>query len=491
MYKKEKGICPPEVSGAWPIIGHLRQFSGNDVHLVRKMGGLTEEYGPIFTIQLGVYKYLVISSWEAVKDCFTIHDKDFAARPASCAGKYLGYDNAMIGFAEYGPYWRKMRKLVLQEILSNKTLEKLKYGRISEVDTFIKELYSSISMANGEAVNISDWFEQLTLNIIVKMIAGKKYTYTSMDQEAQHFKKVFKKYMYLLGEFVLVDVVPIPFLNWVDYRGRIKLMKQISKEMDIILQNWLEEHVKKQRLDNSEDFIDVILALINNDESMDSYTREKTIKAMVLSVILDGFDTISVHLTWLMTLIVNNKHVMKRAQEEIDKEIGRDRWVEENDIKKLVYLQAIVKETLRLYPPAPLLFPHEAMKNCNVGGYFIPKGCRLIVNAWKLHRDTRIWTDNAESFIPERFLSNQAELSINGQHFEYVPFGSGRRTCPGIIYATQVTHLTLARLLQAFNFSIPFDRPVDMLEGVGITLPKANPLQLLITPRLSPMLYEF
>ncbi|CAK9180595.1 unnamed protein product [Ilex paraguariensis] len=179
---------------------------------------------------------------------------------------------------------------------------------------------------------------------------------------------------------------------------------------------------------------------------------------------------------------------MKRAQEEIEIKVGKNKWVEESDINNLVYLQAIVKETLRLYPPGPLSVPHEAMEDCNVGGYHIPKGTRLLVNVWKLHRDPRIWSD-PETFMPERFLTNHTEVDVGGQQFEYTPFGSGRRSCPGMTFAMQVTHLTLARLLQGFDFKTPADAPVDMTEGLGITLPKATPVHVLITPRLSSELY--
>lgn len=208
------------------------------------------------------------------------------------------------------------------------------------------------------------------------------------------------------------------------------------------------------------------------------------------SLILDGSDTTAVHLIWIMSLLLNNPHAMKRAQEEIDTKVGKARWVEESDIKNLVYLQAIVKETLRLYPPVPLLLPHEAIQDCKVAGYHIPKGTRLYINAWKIHRDPNIWSE-PEKFIPERFLTSKANVDVRGQYFEFIPFGSGRRSCPGITFATLVTHLTFARLLQGFDFSKPSNTPIDMTEGVGITLPKVNQVEVLITPRLSSKFYVF
>jgi cytochrome P450 len=163
--------------------------------------------------------------------------------------------------------------------------------------------------------------------------------------------------------------------------------------------------------------------------------------------------------------------------------------VESSDIKNLVYLQAIVKETLRLYPPGPLLVPHEALEDCYIQGYNVPKGTRVFANVWKLHRDPSIWS-KPEKFSPERFINENGEIDHESHQFEYLPFGLGRRACPGSIFATQVIFITLARLLHGFDLDLTMDEVVDMKEGLGITLPKLTPLQVLLTPRLSYGLYQ-
>ncbi|CAL5388076.1 unnamed protein product [Camellia sinensis] len=231
-----------------------------------------------------------------------------------------------------------------------------------------------------------------------------------------------------------------------------------------------------------------MLSVIDDSYTQD-HTRETIIKATILNIILAGSDTTAITLTWIMSALLNNKHALSRAQQEIDTKVGKNTWVEESDIKNLVYLQAIVKETLRLYPPGPIAVPHQATEDCQIGGYDIPKGTRLFPNVWKLHRDPRVWTDPDE-FVPERFLTTHAEVDVSGQHFEFTPFGSGRRACPGIGFALQVTHLTMARLLQGFDFATPLNEPVDMTEGLGITLPKATPLEVIVTARLDSQLYE-
>lgn len=204
---------------------------------------------------------------------------------------------------------------------------------------------------------------------------------------------------------------------------------------------------------------------------------------------MTGSESAAETLIWALSLLLNNRHVLKLAQEELDIKVGRHKWVEESDIKHLTYLQAIVKETLRLYPPGPLGGPREATQDCHVGGYYVPKGTRLTVNIWKLHRDSRVWSEPLE-FRPERFLGEHKNVNFQGQNFEYIPFSSGRRMCPAVTYGSQLVQMILAGLLQGFHISTPVDKAVDMSEGLGIALPKVKPLEIIVTPRLPLELYQ-
>ncbi|KAJ0640073.1 putative cytochrome P450 [Helianthus annuus] len=206
-------------------------------------------------------------------------------------------------------------------------------------------------------------------------------------------------------------------------------------------------------------------------------------------MITAGSDTTSVTLTWALSLLLNNPNTLKNAQEEIDEHVGRDRQVEESDIKNLVYLDTIIKETLRLYPAAPLSVPHESMEDCVVSGYDIPKGTHLLVNLWKIHRDPNIWSDPCE-FKPERFLTSQKDIDLKGNHFELLPFGTGRRMCPGVYFALQVLPLALANVIQQFVINRTSNEPIDMSESSGLTTSKATPLQVLLAPRLSHQMYH-
>lgn len=190
-------------------------------------------------------------------------------------------------------------------------------------------------------------------------------------------------------------------------------------------------------------------------------------------------------LTWMMSLLLNNPQSLRKAQEEIDKVVGKDRQINESDITNLVYLQAIVKETLRLYPAGRLGGMREFTEDCTVAGYHVPKGTWLMVNLWKLQQDPEIWSNPLE-FRPERFLEgNHKHVDVKGTNFELIPFGAGRRSCPGTALALQILHLVVGTLLQNFDIRTPDDGPIDMAETAGLTSAKASPLEVLISPRMS------
>ncbi|TKY68664.1 cytochrome P450 CYP82D47 [Spatholobus suberectus] len=489
---KIKGLQPPEPSGALPLIGHLHLL-GDQTPLARIFAALADKYGPIFQIRLGAYPAFVICNQEAIKECFTTNDKALASRPKSSHGVHLGYNFAGFGFASYGPYWVKLRKLTMLELLSARRLELLRHVYESEIDTLIRDLWMYLGGNTDVKVTISEWLERLTFNMLTKMVAGKRYfSYLQDvdDVEAHGIVKLIKEFMHISGEFVLSDLIPL--LGWFGVHGPVlKSMKRIAKDLDTLVGGWVEEHKKSDPLTNKSwekhDFIDVMLSVIE-DDPVSGHTRDTIIKANVMNLMLAGSDTTSITMTWILSMLMKNPHALKRAQEEVDHHVGRDRRVEARDIKNLVYLQAIVKETLRLYPPGPVLVPHEAREDCHIQGYYVPKGTRVFANVWKLHRDPSLWSE-PEKFSPERFINENGELD-EGHHFEYLPFGSGRRACPGNTFAVQASLMTLARLLQGFDLDVPMDEPVDLKEGLGITLPKLNPLQILLSPRLSREFYH-
>lgn len=205
-------------------------------------------------------------------------------------------------------------------------------------------------------------------------------------------------------------------------------------------------------------------------------------------MLLAGIDTTIITLTWTLSLILNNYKVLEKIQDELNTHVGKERRVEKSDLKHLVYLQAVIKESMRLYPAVPLSVPHEAIEDCTIGGYHVQKGTRIIPNFVKIHRDPTVW-ENPEDFVPERFLTDHVNVDVRGNHFELIPFGSGRRMCPGITLALEIVQLTLASLIHSFDMRRPSDEPIDFTESFGLTNLKATPLEAVLVPRLASNLY--
>ncbi|XP_065881243.1 cytochrome P450 CYP82D47-like [Euphorbia lathyris] len=478
--KKKPGA--PLAGGSWPLIGHLHLLGGpKPPHIV--LGEMADKHGPIFTIKMGIRRALVVNNSEIAKECLTTHDKTFANRPYTLAMDLLGYDRSMFGFSPYGNYWRQIRKLATVELLSNHRLEMFKHVRESEVRAALQELYKLGGV--NKLVEMKKLVGDITLNVISRIVVGKSGGYG----KDEGWKEALRDFFDLSGRFVAAD--GLPFLRWLDIGGYEKKMKKTAKELDVVMMEWIKEHKQKRAsgVNKGEaDFIDVMLDVLDGNQTFDR-DSDTVNKATCLTLILAASDTTTVTLIWALSLLVNNPNVLKKAQDELDIHVGRERQVVESDISNLVYLQAIIKETFRLYPAGPLSIPHESTEDCTVANYYIPTGTMLYLNLWKIHHDPQVWNDPFK-FDPERFFTTHKDYDVRGQHFDLIPFSSGRRMCPGVSFAMQVLHLILASLLHAFDFSTPTGEAVDMTESIGLTNPRATPLQLVVNPRLHSYLYK-
>lgn len=208
-----------------------------------------------------------------------------------------------------------------------------------------------------------------------------------------------------------------------------------------------------------------------------------------------GTDTPSIAVEWALSELLHHPKIMEKAQAELDVIVGCNRRVHELDIPKLSYIQAIVKESLRLHPPVPMLAPHMSKTATKAFGYDIPANSWLVVNVWAIGRDESIWEKPLE-FIPERFLEGnnpQASVDLQGRHYELLPFGSGRRACPGMTLATMLLEMCIASLLHAFDWSPPNGKQIDDIDmSDGLRLKGKNvPLLAHAKPRLSSHLYQY
>ncbi|TYI75588.1 hypothetical protein E1A91_D06G016300v1 [Gossypium mustelinum] len=285
------------------IIGHLRLLGGSQPPHI-SLANMADKYGRIFSIKLGVHRALVVSNWEIAKECLTINDKAFASRPMLACSEIMGYNGAMIGFAPYGPYWRQVRKIVIIELLSNHRLELLKPLRESEIKTSLQQLYQlwnkkKSTNSDKVLVEMKGWFKEVTLNVIMRMIVGKRLPNSSEGGENLKRKKYLDDFFELSGKFLISDA--LPFLRWLDIGGDMKCMKKTAKELDQVVQGWLREHKQKRaenKANSEEDFMGVMLSILSDAEELHVDTINKAIS---LAIIIAAEDTTSVTLTWALS----------------------------------------------------------------------------------------------------------------------------------------------------------------------------------------------
>jgi cytochrome P450 len=260
----------------------------------------------------------------------------------------------------------------------------------------------------------------------------------------------------------------------------------------VVLELILKEHEHISNLDKThhEDFVNILLSNMNkaiDPENDQNYVIDRSnVKAILLDMIVAAVDTSSTTIEWALTELLRHPRVMKNLQDEIQNEVGTKRMVEEKDLKKFNYLDMVIDETLRLYPVAPLLVPRECRESITVDGYFIKEKTRVIVNAWAIGRDSNVWSENVEEFYPERFINKK--MNYLGQDFESIPFGAGRRRCPGIQLGLVSVKLVLAQLVHCFNWKLPNNinpSNLNMEEEFGLSIPRAQHLHAIPSYRLS------
>ncbi|XP_020236938.1 cytochrome P450 CYP736A12 [Cajanus cajan] len=473
LKRKEKRF-PPGPMG-WPILGSLHLLGANPY---RDLHELAKKYGPIMYLRLGFVPTIVVSSPQAAELFLKTYDLVFASRPPLEAAKYIVWEQRNLAFGEYGSYWRNIRKMCTLELLSQTKINSFRSMREEELDLLIKLLGEAAN--DGVAVDVSAKVATLSANMSCRMILGKKYMDQDLDEKG--FKAVMQEAMYLAAAPNIGDY--IPYISKLDLQGLIKRMKVLRKIFDDFFDKIIEEHIQLEKgEDKVKDFVDVMLGFVGTEES-EYRTERSNIKAILLDMLLGSMDTSATAIEWTLSELLRNPRVMKKVQMELKNVVGMKRRVEESDLDKLEYLDMVIKESMRLHPVGPLLIPHYSREDCMVGEFFIPKEARVIVNAWAIMRDPSVW-DEAEKFWPERFEGSN--IDMRGHDFQLIPFGSGRRGCPGMQLGLTVIRITLAQLVHCFNWKLPNDMlpyDLDMTEEFGLTMPRANHLVAIPTYRL-------
>ncbi|XP_062022488.1 cytochrome P450 81Q32-like [Rosa rugosa] len=474
-------VLPPSPPSI-PIIGHLHLLRNKKEPLHRTFHKLSKKYGHVLFLRLGVRNLLVISSPSAVEECFTKNDVIFANRPRSLAGKHLNYNYKSLLWAPYGDYWRTLRRLTTLELFSAKQLTMLMNFRKEEVRVLLKELFEDCggsTSGNWAKVELRPRLKKLSFNVMMKMIAGKRYySEDGAEEEASSFRELIKELKAIHGISNLNDFFPV--LQVVDFQGVEKRMMELMKKMDRFFQNLIDEHRRVRSdgvcIESKPTLIDIMLSLQQTDPEF--YTDE-TMKGVITSIIRAGTESASTAVEWSMSLLLNHPDEMKKARAEIEANVGLERPLDEADLPKLEYLQKIYTEAIRLYPPAPLLVPRESSEECTINGFHVPRGTQLLVNAWSIHRDPELW-ENPTEFMPYRFGSGKTSGT---EGCKMIPFGVGRRACSGAPLGKRLMGLILGALIQCFDWEKIDGKEIDMAEGLGQAMAKAEPFEALCKPR--------
>ncbi|CAL5052931.1 unnamed protein product [Urochloa decumbens] len=439
---------PPGPPGL-PIIGNLFAME-HFTH--RGLAKLAKLHGGFFHLRIGFANIFVVSSPETVREILHQQDSRFSHRPVTAAMKDLS--------------WRTVR---------------------TEVDDLIK----SLEEKKGTVANVGELIFKLATNMTLRAAFGSR----SQEDETE-FVAIIRE---LSGIFLAFNVADfVPFVGWLDINGINKRMKKARRALDVFIDRIIDEHVAKWRNGDvlAADMVDDMIAYLADTPGRDTredgvelkdlrLTRDN-IKGLIMDIMFGGTETAASTLEWAMLELLRSPGELKQAQDELAGVVGLHRKVDERDLEQLLYLRCVCKEVLRLHPPLPLLL-REPLQDCTVSGHVVPRKSRVWINVWAMGRDEKHWPD-AEAFRPSRFAGESADVDFRGGDFRYLPFGSGRRSCPGMQLGMYALELGLANLLHCFDWSLPDGmKPseLDTDDVFGLTAPKAVRLTAVPWPRLS------
>ncbi|KAG6419663.1 hypothetical protein SASPL_116172 [Salvia splendens] len=418
---------------------------------------------------------MVVSSARLAKQVLKRHDN----RPPVLGQQKLSYNGADIAFSPYDSHWKEMRRLCAVHLFSPKQLLSFRPIREAQVGRMISKLRSHA--VNHEAANLSDMAMSLASNIICGVAFGK--TYDDHEYEKKKLDKLVLEAQALMVSFYFSDQLKV--FSWLDkLSGLLNRVDNNFKELDSFYQNLIDDHLTRNNNSNK-DIIDLMIEL--KREKPDEITWEH-VKGLLMNLFVAGTDTVAAAVVWTMTGLMLRPDVMRKTQEHVREAVGLKKegaMIEEEELTKLTYLKAVVMEGLRLYPPAPLLYRTEQQGVEEIEGWEVEKGTKIIINGWAVGRDPEVWKD-PEEFVPQRFLNgngNGNESDHREWEFKMLPFGGGRRGCPGMGLGMLAIHLALANLLYSFDWVLPSSAPpIDTHALPGLTMHKKNPLLLIPIP---------
>nr|GMD44339.1 premnaspirodiene oxygenase-like [Ipomoea batatas] len=446
--KPESGRKLPPGPRKLPVIGNMHRLVGAAPHVALR--DLSKQYGKeLMQLQLGEVCVVVVSSAEVAKMFLKTHDLEFASRPRVLAGDEIFYNRCDLFFSPYGEYWKQLRKVCMMELLSSRTVRSFSYIRKDEINRLLDRIRSS-----GSPINMVDELSIFTSSIICRAAFGK------IVKRTEELLKVMEEVFTLASSFCMADAFPswkiLHFLS--GEKGR---MVRVRQKMDEIMGDIIKEHRNNlgsgktgSGESGAEDIVDVLIKLKDGD-TLSEFITDDNIKSVIIDIFGGGTDTSTTTLACAMVEMVRNPRVLAKAQAEVREFFKGKERLEESDVEKLTYLNLVIKETMRLHPPGPVLF-RESNKENVVCGYTIPPRTRVLINSWAISRDPDYWED-PESFKPERFQDDPMDFtgSSSSSQLKYMPFGAGRRICPGISFGLANVYNPLAHLLYHFDWKLP------------------------------------
>ncbi|KAL6986695.1 unspecific monooxygenase [Sarracenia purpurea var. burkii] len=383
----------------------------------------------------------------------------FSDRPVKQSARLLMFERA-IGFAPSGDYWRRLRRIAANYLFSPRNISGLEGLRQCVGDEMAAGVLKV--MEERGMVEVRGMVQKGSLRNMVESVFGSSLGYSVGEELGLAVKEGYD----LIAEFNLEDYFGLGFL---DFHGVKRRCQELAIKVKQLVGKIVQERKREGGFSGRNDFLSVLLSLSDEDQLSHS-----DIVAVLWEMIFRGTDTIAILLEWIIARMVLHQDIQSKAQQEIDTCIGGRRHVRDSDITNLPYLQAIVKESLRLHPPGPLLsWARLAVHDCHVGKFFVPAGTTAMVNMWAISHDPSIWND-PWTFNPERFM--KTGFSIMGSDLRLAPFGSGRRVCPGRALGLTTVQLWLARLLHQFKWVPVPGQPVDLSEILRLSLEMKKPL---------------
>lgn len=416
------------------------------------------------------------------REVLQTHETEFLARPRTTAVNYALFGSLGLSFAPYSPQWRLVRQICVTHLLNNKSIGSMMPVIADEVSALVRSIFEDCKL--GDKVSVLPRVKSTANNIISRMAFGKRSSelVSSDHKGSEDLGDLLQEMAYLLGVFNIGDF--ITFLQWLDPQGLVRRMKTVGTKLNAVCQEILDVRREARRVNPSppKDVLDVLLS-VNEDSQRGVSLSDNDIEGVVVDLFEAGIDTTSMTVEWGLAEVLNNPDILKNVRKELGDVVGNGRLVEETDVPQLPYVRAVVKETMRLHP-AIALTPRECTQASRIRGHNIPTKTSVFLNIWAIGRDAGAWEKPLE-FRPERFL--ESDVDVCGKHFQLLPFGAGRRGCPGMTLGLRDVHLMLANLLHAFDWLSP--EKMNMAEKPGLVVAKAESLLVTAIPRLPSHVY--